>query len=242
MSINQDNHCVIIAGATGLVGSRLLQHILQHDAIDTVYALSRRPPQVEHTGSNRVYLLLDPELKITAWDESLPRPTIGFICLGSTRKQAGSRAKLRQVDFELVCHVAQSMKVLGVSKLAVVSSLGADAHSPFHYLKCKGQMENALMQMEFEQLVIARPFAGSARAAAPRRKMAAMPDATNHSFAARPATQLDTRQRRHGRRSNALSHLQPSSSQNRDFAQTGNGTVVVTVSLGFTLRVRCLTV
>lgn len=157
MSINQDNHCVIIAGATGLVGSRLLQHILQHDAISTVYALSRRPPQVEHTGNGKVHLLLDPELKITAWEESLPRPTIGFICLGSTRKEAGSRAKLRQVDFELVCHVAQSMKVLGVSKLAVVSSLGADAHSPFHYLKCKGQMENALMQMEFEQLVIARP-------------------------------------------------------------------------------------
>ncbi|HAS6151294.1 oxidoreductase [Vibrio sp. IRLE0018] len=157
MTIRGENTAVIVAGGTGLVGSQLIAQILPHEAISTLYALTRRQITVNIPQAIKLVNLIEPDLLISDWPDERARPTVGFICLGTTKKQAGSQEQLRQIDVELVCQVAQTMKLLGVTRVAVVSSLGADAQSRFHYLKCKGQMERALMNMGFEQLVIVRP-------------------------------------------------------------------------------------
>ena len=41
--------------------------------------------------------------------------------------------------------------------MLVVSALGANARSPFFYNRVKGEMENALMEQEWERLTIVRP-------------------------------------------------------------------------------------
>ncbi|NAW58684.1 MULTISPECIES: NAD(P)H-binding protein [unclassified Vibrio] len=154
MAINGDNQVAIIAGGTGLVGGELTKLLLDHAPIAKLYALSRKPLPYYH---NKLELIQDPYLRITDWEADKASPTLGFICLGSTRKQAGSKKALASVDFELVREVAKSMKTLGVKRLAVISSYGANARSPSHYLKCKGRMEAVLSEMGFDQLVIARP-------------------------------------------------------------------------------------
>lgn len=157
MTIRGENTTVIVAGGTGLVGSQLIEQILPHEAITTLYALTRRQIQVNIPQAVKLTNLIVPDLLLSDWPETSARPSVGFICLGTTKQQAGSQEQLRQIDVDLVCQVAQTMKMLGVNRLAVVSSLGANAQSRFHYLKCKGQMERALMNMDFEQLVIVRP-------------------------------------------------------------------------------------
>ncbi|MCV6070886.1 hypothetical protein OFP26_35475, partial [Escherichia coli] len=86
----------------------------------------------------KIIPIIDAELTIHQWNENQTAPDIGFICLGTTLKQAGSKENLRKVDVELVTSVAQQMKMVGVKRLAVVSSLGANRSSPSHYLACKG--------------------------------------------------------------------------------------------------------
>ena len=49
------------------------------------------------------------------------------------------------------------MKLLGVQHLCVVSSLGANARSSSHYLRCKGRMESAIEKMQFEHVSFMRP-------------------------------------------------------------------------------------
>ena len=49
------------------------------------------------------------------------------------------------------------MKLIGVKRLAVVSSLGAKVSSSSHYLACKGHMEKNIEKMGFEEVVFARP-------------------------------------------------------------------------------------
>jgi len=145
---------VIIAGASGLVGQSLVEVLLNENNVRAVHALVRRPlPQqsgklVEHQHS---------ELTLTQWDETTPSPQLGFICLGTTLKEAGSKAALSHVDYDLVCQVAHTMKLIGVKHLAVVSSIGAHPQSPSHYLRCKGKMEHALRGMGFDRLVFVRP-------------------------------------------------------------------------------------
>ncbi len=141
---NDSNACVIIAGATGLVGKEVIHQLISQPSIETLYCLSRRTLTDIVDPSNKIIPLLDAELSIHDWDEQQPTPRVGFICLGTTLKQAGSKDGLRKIDVELVCKVAQQMKLIGVKRLAVVSSLGAKVSSSSHYLACKGHMEKTL--------------------------------------------------------------------------------------------------
>ncbi|UTV26904.1 NAD-dependent epimerase/dehydratase family protein [Photobacterium atrarenae] len=144
----------IIAGASGLVGDELLHQLLGHDQFGKIYALSRRQLPFH---SKKLSQLIHPELRVTEWSDADPIPTIGFICLGTTKKQAGSSQALEAVDVHLVKAVAATMQMLGVKHLVVVSSLFASPWSPSHYLRCKGKMEKALLKMNFEHCVFVRP-------------------------------------------------------------------------------------
>ncbi len=152
-----NNSCVIIAGATGLVGSKVVTHLVSQPGIHTLYSLSRRPLNHISDPENKIVPMIDADLSILNWDEQQSTPEIGFICLGSTRKQAGSKENLRKVDVDLVTNVARQMKMIGVTRLAVVSSLGANSKSSSHYLACKGQMEENIKELGFDEVVFARP-------------------------------------------------------------------------------------
>ncbi|WP_428776406.1 NAD(P)H-binding protein [Vibrio sp.] len=154
MAITGDNTVAIIAGGSGLVGGELVKLMLEESAIGHLYALVRKPLHYFHP---KLELIQDSNLEVKQWEDDNPRPTVGFICLGSTLKQAGSKEALAQVDYQLVCDVAQQMKLLGVKRLAVVSSVGASPRSLSHYLKCKGRMEATISRMGFEQVTFVRP-------------------------------------------------------------------------------------
>ncbi|RJX72991.1 NAD-dependent epimerase/dehydratase family protein [Vibrio sinensis] len=145
---------VMIAGGTGLVGTELVKLLLEKSPIEQIYALTRKPLPFHHT---KLTSIIQADLTIHDWDESMATPTIGFICLGSTRKQAKSKAELERIDYHLVCSVAQQMKAIGIKKIAVVSSYGASLRTPSHYLRCKGKMEFAIEKMGFEQVTFVRP-------------------------------------------------------------------------------------
>ncbi|KLN65774.1 nucleoside-diphosphate sugar epimerase [Vibrio sp. VPAP30] len=150
---NSNNITVIIAGSTGLIGNELIKQMLERDPIKHIYALTRRTLPFFHP---KLEQLQHPELRIQEWVEEKPRPQFGFICLGTTLKQAGSKQALEKVDYQLVCDIAQEMKLLGVKQIAVVSSYGASARAFSHYLRCKGRMELTIERMGFERVVFVR--------------------------------------------------------------------------------------
>lgn len=153
---------VMIAGASGLVGSKLLALLEQTQHVQSITALCRSPINSE---SDKTKVILDGALRITDSDQLQCTPSLGFICLGTTLKQAGSKAALEKIDYELVCEVAQTMKMVGVTHIAVVSSLGASARSLSHYLKCKGRVEARICGMDFQRVVFAQPGPLSGREA-----------------------------------------------------------------------------
>lgn len=144
----------MVAGATGLIGTELIKQMLEEDPVTRIYALSRRELPFFHP---KLEVLQNKQLQVQEWDADKPSPKYGFICLGTTIKQAGSKQELERIDYDLVCDVAQTMKVLGVTHLAVVSSYGASVRSLSHYLRCKGKMEMAIERMGFEHITFVRP-------------------------------------------------------------------------------------
>ena len=78
-------------------------------------------------------------------------------CLGTTRKQAGSKAAQEKVDLRLPLKLAAIAKSAGVKNFLCVSAMGADSHSPYFYNRLKGQLEEGLDMMGFETLTLVRP-------------------------------------------------------------------------------------
>lgn len=144
----------MIAGASGLVGHSALTLLLSDNNVSAIHALVRRSLNMTNT---KLIEHQNSSLSLTQWDDNTQPPELGLICLGTTIKDAGSKEALSHIDYDLVCQVAHTMKLLGTKRLAVVSSVGAHPHSPSHYLRCKGKMEQALRGMGFERLVIVRP-------------------------------------------------------------------------------------
>jgi len=141
----------LIAGASGLTGSYLLHRLLESNTYNYVKALLRKPLNIEH-----------PKLEQIVFDFHRPEPGVikadhVYCTLGTTIKKAGSKEAFRQVDYEYPLQIAKTGYENGVEKLAIVSAMGANQKSMFFYNRVKGQLEEALEQIPFEALYIARP-------------------------------------------------------------------------------------
>jgi len=144
----------LVAGGSGLVGSKLLPLLLQSSLYTRVHALSRRPLALDHARlANRVVRFeasLQAQLKGLQCQDA-------FCCLGTTIREAGSQSAFRAVDLELVQEFAQLALNFGAQRLVVVSALGANAASKNFYLRVKGEMEKALEAKRFRSLDILQP-------------------------------------------------------------------------------------
>lgn len=143
---------VLITGATGLVGSDLLRQLVMEPTISTIYAPTRRPLEAQ-TG---VVNPCDPQLLDALNTLTGPVDTV-FCCLGTTRREAGSKAAFVQADYTLVLETGQAGLRLGARQMIVVSAMGANPHSWFFYNKVKGQMEQGLISQRWPALTLCRP-------------------------------------------------------------------------------------
>ena len=139
-----------MAGATGLVGRAILEGLLADASVTAVHALGRREPEVAHPK-------LTPH--VVDFQALPPLPPIDevYLALGTTIRAAGSQAAFRAVDFEANLSVARAALAAGARRAGLVSSMGADAASRVFYSRVKGETEQALAQVPFDGLVIARP-------------------------------------------------------------------------------------
>ncbi len=149
----------IIAGATGLVGGKVLELLLADPAYEKVHSLVRRAAPAAADGKLAAQVVDFDAL--AAGDEAailaLPEVDHVFISLGTTIKKAGSQEAFRKVDFGYVVAVARAARARGARRVGLVSSLGAGADSSVFYNRVKGEAEDALTGLGYEATVLARP-------------------------------------------------------------------------------------
>lgn len=142
----------LVAGATGLVGSFVLRHLLDDPRYRHVTVLSRRNLDVSHH-----------KLEVDVVDfENLGSVSLepvehAFCCLGTTLKKAGSRAAFRHVDLDYVLAFGRLARDAGAKRLIVVTSIGANPRSRVFYNKVKGEAEAGLRELGLPMLVLLRP-------------------------------------------------------------------------------------
>jgi uncharacterized protein YbjT (DUF2867 family) len=145
---------VLLVGATGLVGTRIMQACVGRSDLRLIALTRREAPMPQ--GARMEMLVADP----AEWEQSLATvaPDAVICALGTTWRRAGrDEAAFRVVDQELVLRVARAAKAIGVSNFVLVSSVGADMASRTLYLRLKSEVETALRKLRFHRLDILRP-------------------------------------------------------------------------------------
>ena len=143
----------VVLGATGLVGGAIVEQLSKQKCIETVTAITRR--DVEFESPKVVNQIVDFD-ELSAATE-LFQGDLFFSALGTTRKQAGSISEQRKVDLDYQLQAATLAAKNGVGHYLLVSSSAADSRSRSAYLKMKGELEDAVIKLQFERLSIFRP-------------------------------------------------------------------------------------
>ena len=145
---------VALVGATGLVGSAVMQLAVGRSDVRLVAVARRESPLP--VGARMEMFVAEP----AQWGEVFEavRPTALICALGTTwRKSGRDEEAFRAVDHDLVLDTARAAKAQGVERFVVVSSVGADAMSKNRYLRTKGEVERELGKLRFKRLDILRP-------------------------------------------------------------------------------------
>lgn len=162
----KNGRSVLLAGATGLVGSACLRFLLREPAFDRVVVPTRRPlpREVDPDGSGAELVGSEDKLveRVVDFRRLRESPELmqvdEVVCaLGTTIKKAGSREAFREVDYEYPVVIGELAREHGARGFRLVSAMGADPRSAFFYNRVKGDVEAAIRQMAFESLTILRP-------------------------------------------------------------------------------------
>jgi uncharacterized protein YbjT (DUF2867 family) len=143
----------LLAGATGLVGSFVLEELLRDSRYATVVALTRRPLAVRHTKLQNIITDFD---RLDEQAGQLKADDV-YCCLGTTIRKAGSRQAFCTVDHHYPLRLARLTLSQGATCFLLVSALGANPASRIFYNRVKGQAEEDLKKVGFTTLHIFRP-------------------------------------------------------------------------------------
>jgi uncharacterized protein YbjT (DUF2867 family) len=144
---------VWLAGASGMVGARALEALLQAPEFARILAITRRPLGRDYQRlANRIVLFgqLETQLKGQSCD-------IALCCLGASYKESGSEAAYREAVQLNVLAYARAALAAGARRFVLLSCHSADSAARRTAARVQGETLDALAAVGFESLDILLP-------------------------------------------------------------------------------------
>ena len=168
----------LVLGATGLVGKAVVEQLCRDRRYQTVTCLVRKPLSNDFFTENasKIRPIVVNFENLQDYQGYFGAQHI-FVCLGTTIKKAGNKSAFRRVDFEYVHVAAQLARAQRAISFVWISSVGANAKSSNFYLRVKGELENAIINMSgLDNACAVRPslLLGKREEMRPTEKLATM--------------------------------------------------------------------
>lgn len=144
---------VMVLGATGLTGGKVLENLLARDEVSSVVALVRQPLSLEHAKLEQHGIDFD---RIHEHGELFAVDVI-VCCLGTTIRKAGSREQFRKVDYGYPLKSAELGRANGAMAFILMSAIAASPSSSVFYNRVKGELEAGVKTLGFPYLSIYQP-------------------------------------------------------------------------------------
>ena len=143
----------LVVGATGLVGSSLVDQLLHDDYFSRVIVFTRRPFPAHHAKLQEHIIDFDNSAQ---WQD-LVRGDVLFSSLGTTLKTAGSKEAQYKIDYTYQYNFARAAAHNGVDHYVLISSAYASPDSRIFYSRMKGELDEAVKKLSFPHLTILQP-------------------------------------------------------------------------------------
>jgi len=146
---------VTLFGASGLIGSYLLKHLLKDSEVHLINVISRKPFYLQHDKINNIVIDFT---DLNSFSSCIKKSDAVFVSIGTTMaKVNGDKSEYRKIDFDIIYNIANACKKNSIKNLLFVSSLGADSKASSFYLSLKGETEDAVETLNLEYTSIFRP-------------------------------------------------------------------------------------
>ena len=143
----------LVIGGTGATGRDLINVLLRDQDYTEVVLFVRRGSGMVHPKLREVLTEFD---KLNEVNGEINGDVL-FSCLGTTLKAAGSKEKQWHIDYEIPLTFAGIAKTNGIRKMVLLSAYGASTKSRVFYSKLKGNLEDGIAALTFDQFIIFRP-------------------------------------------------------------------------------------
>ena len=151
--MNNNGKVALVFGSTGLVGSALVDELINSESFSLVKLFVRKKSGNTHAKVQEIEVDFD-KLSDIASDMI---GDILYICLGTTMAKAGSKEAFYKVDYTYCYEAARLSAENRVGQVVLISSLGADPTSMVYYSKVKGEIERDIAKLNFDGVNIVRP-------------------------------------------------------------------------------------
>ena len=146
---------VTLFGATGLIGSYLLEFLLKDSDIHLINVVGRTPFHLQHDKINNIVIDFQ---DLSSISDSIEGSEVVFVSIGTTMSKVNrDKQKYKSVDFDIIFNVANACKQKNVRQFIYVSSLGANPKSSNFYLRLKGEIEEAVAELNLTSTSVFRP-------------------------------------------------------------------------------------
>jgi len=151
--MNTQQKTAILLGATGLTGDLLLQLLLKDNRYKKIKLFSRSTSGVVHP---KMEEYLGDLIHLETFKNNFMADEV-FCCIGTTKSKTPDKERYKKIDFGIPTKAAKLCKENGIETLIIISALGANSKSNIFYNRTKGEMEDAVLQLQVPKTHILQP-------------------------------------------------------------------------------------
>lgn len=143
----------LVIGATGLVGTQLVNQLLKNNIYTEIILFVRKKTAINHQKLTQ----LEIDFNHLENEVSLIKGDVLFSCMGTTIKKAKTKENQYLIDYTYQYNFAKIAADNNIKKYILISSLGANKNAKTFYSKMKGELEEAIKKLPFQNIYILQP-------------------------------------------------------------------------------------
>tara|TARA_B100001996_G_scaffold41737_1_gene30338 strand:- start:243 stop:896 length:654 start_codon:yes stop_codon:yes gene_type:complete len=143
----------LLFGSSGLVGGHLLQELLTSNNYKKIKLFVRSNLSI----NDQKVEIINIDFKNLDKNRNDINGDDCFFCIGTTNKNTPDKNEYRRVEFNIPVDIANIAKSNSIKSFIYVSSGYANPKSSGAYLRNKGEVEEELKKLNFDNLKIMRP-------------------------------------------------------------------------------------
>lgn len=152
----KNKQTIVFLGASGAVGSIALHEILSGQTPCEILSLGRRKIKLKRDYPNLKQALINIHNPVS-YASLLTNVDIAICTLGVGEPSKVSKQDFVAIDKTAVVNFAIECKRCGVRHFQLLSSVGVSSRSRNFFMRTKGELIDALIELDFDQLSIFQP-------------------------------------------------------------------------------------